>query len=258
MGGAGAAAVNASEGVFLNPAVLAHAPKFESSLSYKDGYLGSKTHSTQYGINLVDNSENIFMPGALSYFQGARTFPSGVRTEDQLWQIAVGKFIARNLAFGLNAYWLKNEIPGRENESHWNGTLGLHYTLSPSFAVAAVYYNPIGGPRDIPVELRMNPEVRLGLQYAPQDFVRLRLDISRPERDNPDKEGVIYTGVEADLRRFAMFRVGAQFDDYNKRNLVTFGAGFNGPRLKINYSLQKPLKGTGGAVHGVDFRVPVW
>ena len=43
MGGAGAAAVNASEGAFLNPAVLAHGPKFESHLVYKDGYYAEKS-----------------------------------------------------------------------------------------------------------------------------------------------------------------------------------------------------------------------
>src|SRR5690606_24793270 len=113
-----------------------------------------------------------------------RTFASGASSEDQLWHIGLGKFIARNLAFGLNVYWLKNDIPNQESESQWNGALGLHYTFNPDFAMAFVYYNPINGPRnDIPVELRMNPHSRIGLQYGFQDFVRMRLDVSRPERD---------------------------------------------------------------------------
>lgn len=258
MGGAGVAAVNASEGAFLNPAVIAHAPRFESAIAYQDGYLARRTHRTQYGITLADNSANVVLPGAFSYFQGARTFSSGVSTEDQLWNLSLGNFVGRNFALGLNAYYMNHKIANAENESYWNGALGAHYTLSPKIAFAFVFYNPIDGPKDLPLELKPIPEIRFGLQYSPEAFVRLRLDVSRPERENPEKYGVIYSGVEVDMNQFAIFRLGGQFDDYRKQNYVTAGLGFNGPRLRINYSLQKNIKGTGGAVHGVDFRVPVW
>lgn len=258
LGGAGVAAVNASEGAFLNPAVIAHAPRFEGSVAYQDGYVAPQSHRTQYGVTLADNSANVVFPGALSYFQGSRTFASGVATEDQLWQLSLGKFVARNFSIGITGYYLSHSLAGGLSKSHWNGSLGAHYTFSPKLAVAFVYYNPLEGPRDLPLEVRNNPETRLGVQFAPERFVRLRLDISRPERDNPEKEGVIYSGVEVDINHLSIFRIGGQFDDYRKQNFVTAGFGFNGPRLKINYSFQKNVKGTGGAVHGVDFRVPFW
>ncbi|MCB0411408.1 MAG: hypothetical protein KDD22_02710, partial [Bdellovibrionales bacterium] len=127
-GGAGVAAVNGSEAVYINPAALAHAPNFEGSLIYQDGYLAQDTHRTYMGATLIDNSEMVIVPGSLSYLQGSQTNPGGAPSEDQRWQMSFGGFIYRNLALGANVYWMKRHFESQPDDSMWNGAVGIHYT----------------------------------------------------------------------------------------------------------------------------------
>jgi hypothetical protein len=86
--------------------------------------------------------------------------------------------------------------------------------------------------------------------------MRVTLDLTRWEKHNPDKKGIIQAGSEIQIGSFALFRFGYEIDDIRKRNSGTLGLGFNGPRLKANYSLVKAMKESDGALHSVDLRLP--
>ena len=55
--------------------------------------------------------------------------------------------------------------------------------------------------------------------------------------------------------KYNILRLGAKIDDFQKPNFATLGWGFNGPRLRLNYSFEKPLKQSNGAMHSVDLLV---
>ena len=50
--------------------------------------------------------------------------------------------------------------------------------------------------------------------------------------------------------------MGYRRDDQWQQDYLTLGAALEGPRLKIDYSFEKNLKGTAEALHSVDLRLP--
>ncbi|MEK6556066.1 MAG: hypothetical protein AABZ31_12550, partial [Bdellovibrionota bacterium] len=64
-------------------------------------------------------------------------------------------------------------------------------------------------------------------------------------------------GIESFIDAFLVLRMGYQINELEDRNYYSLGFGFTGPRLKIDYSYQQNEDYTKGAMHSVDFRLPL-
>lgn len=259
MGGAGVASSDASETVFLNPASIAHAPDFEAGAFYKEGYLtNTEQNRRDLGLSFVDNSKGILVPGALSYFKSRAGAVGGPSAEAQLWQAAIGFFILRNLSLGVSLYRLQQNIDQGAEHIQWNSSVGVTYAASRNLGFGFAYYNFVKRPGGIPLFLRQLPGWRFGVNYGFSDILRLRADLQMHLEENQEQRAQILYGMEVKSLKFLSLRVGHRLDDVNKLSFVTAGIGFDGPRLKMNYSFEKNTRGNFGAMHGVDIRIPVW
>src|SRR5206468_1780254 len=73
MGGTGRAAMDSTEGAFLNPALVPLLKNYEVDTFYRDGALDPGQHQTTYGMGLGDNTEGVMFPGELHYLRMRQT-----------------------------------------------------------------------------------------------------------------------------------------------------------------------------------------
>lgn len=116
--------------------------------------------------------------------------------------------------------------------------------------------NPLQISEDVPLAMRPIIQQSFGANYVAADLIRLTADITRWEKYNPDHKGIIELGAEVRATEYGSIRFGYSIDDIEKRNSVSTGIGFRGPRLRANYAFTKPIKDSDGAMHSVDLRLP--
>ena len=254
MGDAGAAGFSAPESALINPAAINFTTPMDVDLIYQDGAVQGDVHKTGLGLLISDNSEDVLFPGAIYYARGSRKF-YGQGAEEQLWSVMLGKVYSDHISFGLRLSYLTSKVANNKEHKQFTPGLGMIIRWNEALSFGLVLDNLIDPDKKIPVAFRLIPETRLGVGYKPMDLFSIFMDLSRKEAENPDKKGVIHLGLESNTNAFTLVRLGMKWDDYAQQNFFTLGAGFDGPRLKMNYSFQKAIKGTNGALHGVDFRV---
>lgn len=255
MGGAGRAGNETTEVMFLNPTAVALGKGMEAGFLYGDGYWANGEHETGFAAALVENDPTNFSPGGFAYVQKRRT-SQGLRWSERYFFGALAKSIAPGFALGFSAYNLQQKVDEGDEYSHWNGSLGALMTFDEGLGISYTLNNLVKPDGDSPVATRPIMQQSLGVTWLIPNLMRVNLDLTRWEKYNPDKKGIIQAGSEIKIGAFALFRFGYQIDDIAKRNSGTLGLGFNGPRLKANYSFVKAMKDSDGAMHSVDMRLP--
>ncbi|MEO0335603.1 MAG: hypothetical protein AAF202_04385 [Pseudomonadota bacterium] len=254
LGGAGAAARGGSINMLINPAAVALMQTIEASGQYRNGDLSGGRTESFYGVSIADNTEDVLIAGGLTYLNGTKKFSGSLESQDQYWNVSLASRLGR-LAIGGSAMFLDSAVKGDETYKQYSGTFGLMLLASEQLVFGAVYDSFVNPGSDVPIPVRLTPTSRLGLRWTPEDFFSVRLDVSRREHENPDREGAVHFGFESFANNYNIIRFGGRVDDFYKQNFVTAGWGFNGPRLKLNYSFEKPLKESNGAMHSVDLLV---
>lgn len=255
MGGGGRAGAEATEKIFLNPASVVLGDGLEMGMSYRDGYWAKGEHETGFNLVLIENDADNFAKGGIAYARRGRT-ARGAKWTEQYVMGALGQTLSPHLSVGASVYHLMQDVKGGPNHTHWNGSLGLLFTITPNLGIAYVFDNPIAADKDVPDVMKPIPQQSVGLNVQFEKVARLTLDLTRFEKQNPDKKGIIQVGNEVRMSEFGVVRVGVEIDDIRKRNSLTAGFGFLGPRLRANYAFVKPFRETDGAMHSVDLRLP--
>ncbi|MGE0764330.1 MAG: hypothetical protein AB7N80_13700 [Bdellovibrionales bacterium] len=255
MGGGGRAGIEATEKFFLNPAAVAFGEGFELGMSFRDGYWANGEHESGFNIAMLENDPENFAKGGFAYVQRRRTAP-GLTWDEQYIYGAIGQNVSEFFSFGISVYHLSQKVKDAPDHTAVNGSLGALFTLNPAVGFAYVFTNPVAADKDVPVALRPIPQQSIALNVLFQQLMRITLDVTRYEKQNPDKKGIIQIGNEIKLTEYGVFRLGFEVDDIQKRNAFTAGIGFLGPRLRANYAFVKPFVETNGAMHSVDLRLP--
>lgn len=255
-GGAGRAGAEASELTLINPAVLAHSPAFSGGLFFLDGDEGPGDRSRYMGLNIVDNNEEAIFPGALSYIRRDRELKNIGEIQEDYLNVTAGGFVYKQISLGASLIRLEQKVSGGESYEQWNGVLGFHHTPHPDFGWALVYYHFAFPGADVPQALRLSTKVAAGISYVFTELFRFRLDISREERENPDRKLAFQGGLETFLNDFIILRLGASRDERAEITRWTGGLSFNGPRFKLDYAYVSNEDKGEGAMHGVDLRIP--
>jgi hypothetical protein len=257
-GGAGRAAAEDDEPIFINPAALVHGSVFSSSLFFADGYEAKQQRDTWYGVSVADNSEDVLFSGGFTFVQRHRTFEFLPTRDEQFYQASMGRFVLPHLALGLSVNYLISDIEGDKKYEQWDGNIGAHYNPTPEIGLAIVFYNV--GPRDhdVPLVIQNFDKVSVGTYYIFRQYFRLRADFSQQQEVNPDKKMQYQIGGETEVSKFWFVRAGFDKDELTGVKLLTAGFTFDGPRIKLDYFYRKNSDFSEGAMHGVDLRLPFW
>lgn len=256
LGGTGRAGISSSEGAFLNPAVIPLVKNYEFIAFYRDGDLGEGQHRQGWAVGAVDNSEDVFFPGAAHYGKIRDTGRADRPMNGEIWHMAGAYLFADRLSVGFSAYRLNYTSKGDRPYEQWNGSLGMVALVNELISVAYVYDNIARPGSATPIGLREDPKHSVGLFARAGEIMTLRADAQRETAFNPDGRWTYMFGLESVTSEFFVVRLGYRLDDLRSQRFATGGFSFNGPRLKIDYALEKNIEGTSGALHSVDLRVP--
>jgi hypothetical protein len=255
MGGTGRAGIDSVEGAFLNPALISLVKNYEFDGYYRDGTLDPNQHRQAWGGGVVDNSSDVIFPAAFNYIRLRDSGVASGPTNGELMHVAVAQTY-KDVAVGISGYRLDSRVDSDREYVQWNYTLGTLWRINPDMGVAYVLNNIAKPGSDVPAGLRQDLQQGAGFFASVGGIARVRLDITRNEVNNVDKKMVYMVGCENELSSFGVFRVGYRRDDQLSQDYVTLGLGLQGPRLKLDYAFEKNLKGTDGALHSVDIRLP--
>lgn len=258
LGGAGRAASDDGEQVFLNPAAIVHASPFTSSLFYQDGYAARNEHDKVIGLSLADNTENLFFSGGYAYAQRKRTYDALNSREEQYHQISLGRTVIPHVSLGLSVSYLSTKLVGGDDYEQWDGHVGMLYNPTPELGLGFVFYNLNKRDEEVPVDVQNQDQIAAGVHYIFMPSFRGRMDIIQQQTANPNKKMRYQAGVESKFTEFFMVRLGVENDGLADRDHYTLGLGFDGPRLKVDYFYRKNSEYNEGALHGVDMRMPFW
>ncbi|OFZ16314.1 MAG: hypothetical protein A2Z20_07630 [Bdellovibrionales bacterium RBG_16_40_8] len=258
LGGAGRAAVDEGELILLNPAAVVHATAFSSAIFYEDGYLDKNTHDRATGVNLVDNSEGLFISGGYTYINRRRTFDQIATREENYHQVSLGKFVAKHFSVGAAITYLDSNIIGGRSFDQLDYSLAVHYNPDPDTGFGLVVYNLAAHNKNIQAEILNRNVISLGVHYMYMPQFRFRFDLSKQTEENPDKKFRYQMGLESHVSKFLTTRIGYDSNNLADRRAYTLGLCFDGPRLKADYFYSKNIDYNGGAMHGVDLRLPFW
>ena len=257
MGGTGRAAMDAAEGGFLNPALTPLVKQYEIDAFYEDGTLDPSQHHIAAGLGAADNSPGVLFPAEAHYVLLRNTGLTNTPANGELWHVATGQALMQgHFAWGFSVYRLTYTGLAMPTTVQWNYSLGTLFMITPDIGVAYVLNNLAKPGSDVPQGLRQDLQQALGFFAGVSDVLRIRVDVTRNEVFNPNKGMVYMLGLESLAGSNFIMRLGYRYDDQELQNYMTAGLCYNGPRLKVDYSFEKNLVGTSGALHGVDIRVP--
>ena len=256
MGGAGRASTDTTDGAFINPASLVHGPQAEFSALYQDGSPVKDQHRTTYGVIVMDNTPGLLFSGSFVYLKDRKTGLGQTPLDADYWSLSLAQLSIPQWSFGLSGIYLQQKEYEGENFTQQNGVVGVLYTPIPDLGIGLTYHHFLEPDEEVPLHLRLIPTLGLGFHYLMGEILRLRADFTRPEKYNDDKKMAYALGLESLFSEFFSFRMGFRWDNWADSNVLTSGITFNGPRLKLDYSIEKAVKGTGDALHSVDLRLP--
>lgn len=256
MGGTGRAGIGSSEGAFLNPAVIPLIKSYEFVGMFRDGAVSDGQHRQGWMIGAVDNSDGVLFPGAGHYGRTRESGRAGSAADGEIWHAAGAYLLNDQFSIGASAYRLRQKISAAPEYVQWNGSLGMVYLLTEDFAAAYVLDNLAKPGSDVPPGLREDMRQSIGLFGRVSQLAILRFDLTRQEKHNPDQRMIYMLGLESATSEFMVFRAGYRLDDMRNQRVWSAGFAFNGPRLRLDYSFEKALEQSSGALHSVDLRVP--
>jgi len=228
-GGTGRGAVEAIDGVLLNPATISDLPSKNFSYNY------SQDH---WALSVTDNGQEVYLPAALKFI---KTKTATLDTQQMGLSLASRRW--SKMAFGATASMLeythylsgslssRTEKKLRQTSLDVAATLALATNLGLGFVASKVSSSPV----DLAENLQIQKTLALGLSYTYQNFARLRFDIESAPDNKTDKL-VYMLGLENYLNDWVIFRLGYQNNNVLSKNYFTAGVGFTGPQFGLHYA----------------------
>lgn len=258
MGGAGRAAVDGGEAIYLNPASVAQLRSYYIGGHYQLGDHPREGNYSRYSLQVADGTPGNLIPGGFAYTRNSIELPAGAgwRTDTD-YQTAVGAQVSQNLALGVSAHYLKQTGQNREDEQI-NGGLGVLFSPLESLGFAFVGYDIAPINRTASVDRRVIPTFAAGVHYLLPEILSLRLDLVRPDvQARNDYRTNVMTGFESYFHPQFAFRLGGQWLETVDQMNLTAGLGFKGPRLSVDYTFQKDIRSGMGVRHLIDLWMPL-
>lgn len=256
-GGAGRAAVDPGESVFLNPAALAHLQRY-----YVDGQAGwadqPLTGSEQVqAVAISDGSISNILPGALTYVRRVGVLPNTTTTTEQDIQVSLAGFPLHGVAFGITGHRQSYQNSAGFSQSATNAHIGLVYNPALWLGLGLVAYDVLPTSDEMALTAGLVPRIALAGNMIFGETFRMRADLIRPQRFNDRGRTDVAVGLETFFRPDAVFRLGGLWKETADQTLFTAGLGYVGPRLSFDYSFQKDQRVTDSYRHMFDLWLPL-
>ena len=258
LGGSGVAGLPAAEGALLNPALIAIFSGSGLDANYRDGSLGAGAHRQALALGAIDNGGEQLFSGALHYVRTRDTGRVARPVDGELWHGAVAGRVNERLAVGASLYRLgyREDHESPKSQMQWNYGFGALAMFTRSFGVGYAIRNLALPGGNVPAGLREDLYHALGTYVGLGEAARLRVDLGRRERRNPDRQLAYMVGLETRTADMVLLRFGFRHDEAGDGRVWTAGLSFDGPRLKVDYAFEKSQDAGHGALHSVDLRVP--
>lgn len=244
-GGAGLAAIEASETPFANPAGMAFLEG-----SYFTGAFGANHGGDQdLAVALTENMRETLIPTAFSYVQSKDDTDLGEQLHRR-FRLAVGKAFAKRMAWGIALHHEENKL-NDVRETNTNATAGFLYAWNTNLGFAAMVEDVVSGKN---AEQTLN----LGASYSFRKFVRFKADLIQYLETSKGAQTGYALGIENYLNKWTILRFGAGRDGLLKANKYSAGFGFVLPRFAVHYAYQMAPDHKDLSSHSVDMAFPIW
>jgi hypothetical protein len=256
LAGTGRAGIDGAEGGLVNPALIPLLKNYELDSYFRDGSLDNGKSRHAWALGAGDNGPDVLFPGSLHYVKLRDTGRVQNPADGEFIHAAIARMVVPTVSVGISGYRLSYKVVEDREYVQWNYSLGGLWMFSPQMGIGYVINN-LAKPSDIvPVGLREDLQQGFGFFTTLGELARMRADVTRNETRNPGQKLAYMVSFESMSGKFALLRIGYRRDEQQDQKVLTAGLGFNGPRLKVDYSFEKQLEGTSGALHSVDLRIP--
>jgi len=251
LGGAGTAAVENIDSLYLNPAALASNTKLNFGSGYIFGSLVPGVSRETYSITMSDGSPGVAIPGAFGY----RYHRVGIGEQTYREQEFRGGFALRlhrivSLGLGLSHISSQGDVWQFRQK---NADVGLLVNVKRQWGLSLVAEGLVKPKDNLPEALRRQTRWGLGSHVNVMRILDLRYDVKSALHNEVNGDRFVHrVGLGFLLRGFFQLNFGASFDDILEQNWLTTGVVFTGPKLKVGYSIQNEDRMGLGMRHFVD------
>ena len=222
--GAGRASLKEDLSHILNPATLGFHRNPKSAIAYS--FKGNNQN-----ISLAFTDLKTMIPMGIVY---ERSWSSQFSVGD--WdhiEVFVASPISRLFSMGLNIY--RDSLPNKDSSSEdkkisvWNGGIGTIMRLSPQTALSVnvnhlLVYNEIN-----------NRSINLGFYQNIMKLFNLYADASYSKENKWHLKG----SFELNFKKFLSLNIAHSWDVEKESGLLSGGISFQGPRLQLDYGIEK-------------------
>ena len=103
----------------------------------------------------------------------------------------------------------------------------------PWLGFSLVFYDMVNDP-----DVQLIPITAIGAHVIIMDIMRIRADVTQPQKLNPTGGGTLNLGMELDGGSGFLFRFGGDWDTVNAVTYWTAGLSWEGPRLSVAYAFR--------------------
>ena len=252
---AGRASVEPTDSPFLNPAGITFLKGYYFTTGYDTSETSTQTHGENFALTLTDNLPETVVPTSLAFAQTKADF-SSEESVSRDFRLSFANFITPKFAFGVGLRYKDDQLPA-ERYNQGNASIGTLYAPNADLGFAAVFENLMGTNSSIPEELRLNPNMSLGVSYIYRRFMRTRFDVVSGANDSFARP-ILEAGLESYMNRWAVIRLGIQRRNEEKATAYSAGMGFSGPKFSIQYAYLTSPDQDALTRHSIDMAIPVW
>jgi hypothetical protein len=239
----GRAVAEEGEGASFNPALVAFSKGYHFRITGLQP--AGTTSQSALRVSILDSLPETVIPASILYSE----LKNHQNFTERDFLVNFGNMMGAKsgLGFGIG-YRTKPHLdlsnPVQEERSQVYALVGAQHYFSNELSVAATFEPQNYG---------------FGLGYIFRRLIRLRADYTQSSLgEAPGREGFISLGGETFINRWIVFRLGAiQASHDNPQS--TWGVGFMGPRLKLNYAYAPfNILRSNEYAHWLDLSLPVW
>jgi hypothetical protein len=243
MGEAGRAGFDPFGAHYMNPATLVLGSGYMLGGAFQSTNAQLESPSVNTALVVADYTPDKIANASAGYVYKRFSYPDRTNTQ-QDFSLAFGFRILPKLAVGLLAHQLYGQGSNSAGFRQNNISPGLLFSVAPFWNLALVGYDVLDDSSG-----NMTPVSALGTEFNVLGILKLRGDIVRPEKSNPNRSANLNAGVEFDLTEGFLLRTGGIWDTVRSETYWTLGLGWMGPRLCAAYAYKNNVNLAGAVTH---------
>lgn len=251
MGGTGRAGAVANETLFLNPAALTLFDRFYVGSSYQSGFLSKDISRNTYSLIMTDGTPDLIFPGALAYRRHSIN-SAGIHYTENEFRGGVGYRFSERINIGVAGKYLKAEQQNGSHYSQTNFDAGMLVGVLPNWGFSLSAENLVRARSTLPQALQRRSRVALGTQLILDRVITLRYEALMPLHTEKTQVSGHRLGASVVMKASFLLLAGYSLDDATGQSWSSIGLGWQGPRLKLAYSMQNEQRAGLGTRHFVD------